>query len=150
MARFHGKTVVVTGGTSGIGLATGRRIAAEGGRVMLTGRSQAYRRTAATAVPEAVVLQNDSSNPEDAHGLAAAVSERFESLDTLFLNAGFEDLPSIGPVMADGIDRLFAIMVRGPALQLAALRPMLGGGSAVLLTSSLAPLSGRCRRRSKR
>ncbi|EPY7151577.1 SDR family NAD(P)-dependent oxidoreductase [Klebsiella variicola] len=87
MGRFSGKKIVITGASSGIGLAGAMRIIDEGGEVMLTGRHQQKLASLRTLLPErAWFLQNDGAKPEAAHALAESV-ESFGMLDGLWLNA---------------------------------------------------------------
>jgi NAD(P)-dependent dehydrogenase (short-subunit alcohol dehydrogenase family) len=141
--RFEGKTILVTGGSSGIGLAAAQRIMAEGGRVAVTGTNEAHLGEARAALPEdALVLRNDAAEPAEAQALADAVRERFGRIDGLFLNAGYGRFgPNDGTDPAF-FDRMNAVNVRGPVLQLGALYHLLNDGGAVLLTASVSPYLG--------
>ena len=76
MARFDGKRFLITGGTSGIGLATAKRIVEEGGEVAVTGTTQEHLDEAGKALPSAsLVLRNDATNPDDVAELAEKVRE---------------------------------------------------------------------------
>lgn len=87
MSRFSGKRVLVTGGTSGMGLAGARRISAEGGTVVVTGLDAGRIEAARQLLPEgSLVLGNDAADPAAASALADAVRDR-EPLDGLWLNA---------------------------------------------------------------
>jgi NAD(P)-dependent dehydrogenase (short-subunit alcohol dehydrogenase family) len=141
--RFENKTVLITGGSSGIGLAAARRISAEGGRVAVTGTSEGHLEEARAALPEdALVLRNDAAEPAEAEALAAAVRERFGSIDGLFLNAGYGRFAPNDSADTEFFDRMNAVNVRGPVLQLGALYPLLNEGGSVLLTASVSPYLG--------
>lgn len=143
MARFEGKHVLVTGGTSGIGLATAQIIAAEGGRVAVTGRSARRLDAARAALPDsALVIENDAADPDQVDALVAAVREGFGTLDALFLNAGFGTFRPIEALDADHIDAMLATNVRGPALQMQGLRPLLSDGAGIVVTGSVSPYIG--------
>jgi NAD(P)-dependent dehydrogenase (short-subunit alcohol dehydrogenase family) len=136
MARFQDKTVLVTGGTSGIGLATAKRLIEEGARVIVTGHSAANIKAAREVLPGTLVIDNDASDPKAAEALAKAVKEHAGHIDCVFLNAGFGEFASLQQVDAATIDRHLAVNVRGPLLQAKALAPLLRDGGAVLLIGS--------------
>ena len=69
MRRFHGKTILVTGGTSGIGFATAKRLTEEGARLVVTGHSPEHIDTTRAALPDAIVLDNDAIDPDAAETL---------------------------------------------------------------------------------
>lgn len=143
MARFTGKTILVTGGTSGIGLATAKRIADEGGTVFVTGTTQDHLDAAAKALPDsATVWSNDASDPDQARILAEKIKEEAGALDGAYLNAGYGDNMATEDVEPEGFDKMMNVNVRGPALQMAKLKPLMKDGGAVLLTSSVAPYLG--------
>lgn len=143
MARFDGKRILVTGGTSGIGLATAKRIVAEGGTVAATGRSQKHLDEAAAALPSgSLVLKNDAAEPEAAHDLASTVEQQMGGIDGLFLNAGFGVFKPLGEIDADHVNGMFDVNVRGVTLHLNALKPHLKEGASVLVTGSVSPYLG--------
>lgn len=141
MKRFDGKRVLITGGTSGMGLAGARRIIAEGGNVILTGLSKDRLEAArAEFSDKATVVSNDASEPTAS--VLAAVVKSAGRLDGLWLNAAFATLGSPEEIDAEAFDRMMATNVRGPMLQLAALLPMLNSGASVVLTSSSSTYEG--------
>ncbi|MFQ1702104.1 SDR family oxidoreductase [Loktanella agnita] len=143
MTRFIGRTVLITGGTSGIGLATAKRIAAEGGEIIVTGTTEEHLQDAANQLPtNSHVLKNDASDPAAAQQLAQEVKERVGQLDAAYLNAGFGKNMATEDVDATGFDAMMDVNVRGVALQMAALKPLMKDGGAVLVTSSVAPYLG--------
>lgn len=99
MARFTGKRVLITGGTSGIGLAGARRIAGEGGQVVLTGTNPQRLADTQELVPQYQVLANDASDPAAADALAQQVATG-GSLDGLWLNAGYGAVAAVGEIGA--------------------------------------------------
>lgn len=140
MAQFEGKRILITGGTNGIGLATARRIVNEGGEVAVTGTTQAHLDEAGRTLPPAsLVLRNDAGDPEAAKDLAEKVRDSMGGLDGLFLNAGYGKFFDVEETDAERFDAMMNVNVRGPALQMAALKPLMKDGGAVLVTSSIAP-----------
>ncbi len=143
MTRFKGKRILITGGTSGIGLATAKRIVDEGGEVAVTGVTQDHLDEAGRSLPSgSLVLRNDASDPEAAKELAAKIKEQMGQIDGAYLNAGYGKNMATEDVDADGFDAMMNVNVRGAALQMAALKPLIKDGGAVLLTSSVAPYLG--------
>lgn len=143
MTRFTGKRVLITGGTSGIGLATAKRVAEEGGTVAVTGRSANHLEAAARELPAgSVVLENDASDPDAAKGLAEAVREKMGGVDGLFLNAGFGKFAPVEDTDAALFDSMNNVNVRGPILQMANLKPLIADGGSVVVTSSVAGYLG--------
>jgi NAD(P)-dependent dehydrogenase (short-subunit alcohol dehydrogenase family) len=137
-----GRTALVIGGSTGIGLETVRLLAARGARVLATGRDTARLDQAAGAVPGVLTLRSDAGSPEDADTLRATVADRFGALDILVVNAGVTPFAPLGGWNAAGFDALMAINLRGPFLQLQALRPLMKHGGAVVLVSSIAARRG--------
>lgn len=143
MNRFEGKRVLITGGTSGFGLEAAKMIAAEGGKIAVTGMSEDHLDEARDALPSgSLVLKNDASDPDAAKELGGTVREEMGALDGLWLNAGFGKFAPPKKNDADLFDAMMNTNVRGPVLQMAALMDSLAEGGAVLLTSSVAPYLG--------
>jgi NAD(P)-dependent dehydrogenase (short-subunit alcohol dehydrogenase family) len=141
--RFSGKTAVITGGSSGIGLATAQRIAAEGGRVAITGTSDKHLEEARAALPQgALIIRNDAADPAAAGALADQVRAELGGIDALFLNAGYGRFAPNDGVDVDFFDRMTNVNVRGPVLQMSALIPVLRDGGSVVLTASVSPYLG--------
>src|SRR5271167_1942528 len=90
MDRFKGKTAVITGGTSGMGLATAKMLLDGGARVLVTGRSQAGLESAQNELgKDALVVSSDARSLTDLDALASRVKAEFDTFDLLFVNAGF-------------------------------------------------------------
>ncbi|MEV6799885.1 SDR family oxidoreductase [Micromonospora rifamycinica] len=140
MARFEGKHVLVTGGTSGIGLSGARRIVAEGGRVTLTGTDEQRLALVAQELPTARVLRNDAADPRSVDDLADVAAG--DPLDGLWLNAGYASVAPAEQTDADFFDAMMAVNVRAAALQLARLSPHLIDGASVVVTSSTSAYEG--------
>lgn len=135
--RFQDKRVVITGGTSGIGLATARRLVSEGARVLVTGTNP-ERLAAAGDVEGILAVANDAGHPAEAPALAEAALERLGGVDAAFLNAGLGRFDALADVTAEEFDREYAINVRGPLLHARALAPHLAEGGALLFNTSVA------------
>ncbi len=140
--RFKGKKILITGGTSGMGLAAAKRIVDEGGEVAVTGTTQDHLDEAGkTLPPESLVLRNDASEPGAAKELAEKVKS-MGGIDGLWLNAGFGKFGENTKVDADTFDAMNNVNVRGPVLQMAQLIPQLNDGGAVVVTASVSPYLG--------
>ena len=115
MARkLEGKIAVVTGGTSGIGLATAKRFSAEGARVFVTGRRQAELDAAvATIGPRATGVQADSANLGDLNRLYERVKADGGRIDVLFVNAGGGTILPLGSITEEQYDDTFGRNVKG-------------------------------------
>jgi NAD(P)-dependent dehydrogenase (short-subunit alcohol dehydrogenase family) len=142
MARFDNKRVLITGGTSGMGLAGATRIVREGGRVIVTGLDpDRIDRSRSALGDRGRVLANDAADPSS---VAMLVEEAKDAggLDGLWLNAGYAALGAPEEVDADAFDRMMAANVRGPMLQLAALSEHLTRGASIVVTSSSSTYEG--------
>ena len=143
MNRFENKRILITGGTSGMGLEAAKQIVEEGGEVAVTGTTQEHLDEAGKALPSgSLVLRNDASDPEAAKELGAKVKEQMGTVDGLWLNAGYGKFFDTEDVEVELFDNMHNVNVRGPVLQMAELMPALNDGGAVLLTSSVAPYLG--------
>lgn len=138
MNRFAGKSVLVTGGSSGIGFAAAQAFAREGARVVITGRdAQALEQARAQLGADAIAVQNDAAAPEAPAALARALAERDIKLDAVFLNAGMAKFA--GLEQADGSlwDQIFDTNVKGPYFQIQALLPRLHPGASIVINGSI-------------
>ncbi|PTY06105.1 short-chain dehydrogenase [Opitutaceae bacterium EW11] len=132
-------TILITGGTTGIGLATAQLLQADGARVIVTGHNpETLAAARATLGPDAVVLASDSGSIGDATSLGPQVREYAEKIDGAFLNAGISQFAPFEAVTPEFFDAQFSVNVRGPYFQLQSLLPVLANPSAVVLNASLA------------
>jgi len=138
MNRFSNKTLLVTGGSSGIGLATAQAFAREGGRVVITGRDAAALEQARPGLGgDALVLVNDAADPAGARALAAALAEAGVRLDAVFLNAGIARLAPFESVDEALWDQVFNTNIKGPYFQVQALLPLLNPGTSIVINGSI-------------
>lgn len=142
MSRFADRLVLVTGGTSGIGLATAKRVQAEGGKVIVTGSRQSGLDAAKSELPDATLLQNDAADPIAAETLAEAVRAGGQPLDAAFLNAGFGRFHPLEGVSSAEFDAHYDVLVKAPLLQTRALAPLMPDGGAIVVTTSVVNVMG--------
>jgi NAD(P)-dependent dehydrogenase (short-subunit alcohol dehydrogenase family) len=142
MGRFEGKTVVITGGTSGIGLASARRIASEGGHVLVTGTNAAALDQLRQYSPTIVGIQNDASDPAAAIALANEAERMFGNIDAAFLNAGAGAGSLIGQITPELFHQQMNLNVGGPLFAIQALVPIIRDGGSFVVTSSVAKDKG--------
>ncbi len=141
--KLEGKVAVVTGGSSGIGLATAMRFAAEGARVVVTGRRQPELDAAAKAVGDgAIGVRGDVSNLADLDRLYAAVKEKHGRVDVLFANAGVAEFVPFDQVSEEHFDRTFNSNVKGLLFSVQKALPLMPDGGSVILTASVASIKG--------
>jgi len=141
--RFQGKVVVVTGGTSGIGLATAKAFAAEGAAVFVTGRREDELQKAVKAIGGgAVGVRADMSKLADIDRLYDAVQQRHAQIDVLFANAGGGSMLPLGAITEEHYDDIFGRNVKGVIFTVQKALPLLRDGAAVILTGSTAGATG--------
>lgn len=143
MGQLSGKTSVVTGGTSGIGLAAAHALAAEGAFVFLTGRGQRGVDDAAAAIGvSAVGIRSDITDQVDLDTLADAVRARGRGLDVLFANAGGGNFAALGEITVDHLNETLYRNVGGTVFTVQTLLPLLNPGASIILTSSTTAYNG--------
>jgi NAD(P)-dependent dehydrogenase (short-subunit alcohol dehydrogenase family) len=145
MNRLQDKVAVITGGTSGIGLATAKAFLREGARVVVVGREQRSVDEAKELLgARATAVRSDVTNLGDLDALFARVRDEFERIDVLFANAGIPGafLP-IEKMTSEEFDAVFATNVRGTFFTVQKALPLLGKGASVILTTSIANQLGR-------
>ncbi|BBZ36483.1 SDR family NAD(P)-dependent oxidoreductase [Mycolicibacterium confluentis] len=141
MGQLDGRTALVTGGNSGIGLATAKRLADEGAYVFITGRDR-KRLDEAAAKIGAHGVQSDISKPEELDALAAEIAERGKGLDVLFANAGGGDFATLAEVTPQHYRDNFDRNVAGTVFTVQKALPLLNAGASVVLAGSTAPSKG--------
>jgi NAD(P)-dependent dehydrogenase (short-subunit alcohol dehydrogenase family) len=143
MKRLEGKVALVTGGNSGLGLATARRFASEGARVFITGRRQAELDAAVSQIGgDAVGVQGDISNLADLDRLYATIGRSAGRLDVLFANAGLGELVPLGQITEAHFDQTFGVNVKGTLFTVQKALPLLPDGASIVLNGSMVSIQG--------
>jgi NAD(P)-dependent dehydrogenase (short-subunit alcohol dehydrogenase family) len=141
--KLAGKVAVITGGNSGIGLATARRFLAEGAHVFITGRRQAELEEAVRQIGRNVTgVQGDVSNLADLDRLFASVKQQQGRLDVLFANAGVPALAPLGEITEEHFDKAFAINVKGLLFTVQKALPLFTAGGSIILNASIVASKG--------
>lgn len=143
MKRFQQKVVIVTGGSSGIGLAAAKLFAEEGAHVYITGRRQAELDAAAAVVgPNVTAVQADASRLSDLQRLYQQVRAAHGRVDVVFANAGMVVGGAIGELTEEQYDKQFDVNVKGVLFTVQEALPLMGTGSTVVLNASIAASVG--------
>lgn len=141
--KLANKVAVITGGNSGIGLATAKRFVAEGAYVFITGRRQAELDAAVTAIGKnASGLRGDVSNLDDLDRIYETVRATKGRIDILFANAGSGNLMPIGQITEAHFDSIFSTNVRGLLFSVQKALPLMSSGASIVLNASTAGTVG--------
>ncbi|MEU9057438.1 SDR family oxidoreductase [Streptomyces sp. NPDC048430] len=144
MGQLESKIAVVTGGSTGIGLATAARLASEGAHVFITGRRKDALDRAVESIGSAVTaVPGDISEPADLDRLYDAIRDRGRGLDVLFANAGMATLAPLAQATGEQFDQIFGVNVRGTLLTVQKALPLLNDGASVILNDSIRADDGR-------
>nr|WP_242055993.1 glucose 1-dehydrogenase [Nostoc flagelliforme] len=137
------KVALVTGGTSGIGLATAKRFVAEGAYVFITGRRQTELDAAVKEIGENVTgVQSDASKLEDLDRLFATIKQEQGHLDVVFANAGVGELAPLGSITEEHFDKTFNTNVKGLLFTVQKALPLLPEGASIILNASITSIKG--------
>jgi NAD(P)-dependent dehydrogenase (short-subunit alcohol dehydrogenase family) len=141
--KLSGKIALVTGGSSGIGLATAKRFASEGAHVFITGRRQAELDAAANELGgNATAVRSDAANLADLDRLFDTIKEQKGRLDILFANAGGGNLVPLGQITGEHFDKTFNTNVRGLVFTVQKALPLMPPGSSIILNASITSIKG--------
>ncbi len=141
--KLENKIAVVTGGSSGIGLATARKFVEEGAYVFITGRRDAELKKAAAEIGRNVTtVQGDVSSLEDLDRLFAKIKDDKGALDIVVASAGFVEHQPIAAATPEHFDKTFGINARGVYFTVAKALPLLRDGGSIVLVSSCLHLKG--------
>ena len=143
MERYLNKKAAIIGGTSGMGLVTAKMLLYGGARVLVTGRSQAGLDAARQELgSDAIVVSSDARSLTDLDSLATQVRTEFDTIDLLFVNAGFSIPTPVAKVTEAIYDEMFNLNAKGPFFAVQKLAPLINRGGAVVLTTSIANVKG--------
>lgn len=141
--KLAGKIALVTGGSSGLGLATAKRFIAEGAHVFITGRRQSELDEAMKELGDsATAVRGDIANLADLDELFAAIRERKGRLDVLFANAGLGEFAPLTEVTEEHFDKTFNVNVRGTLFTVQKALPLMPDGAAVVVNASIVSVKG--------
>jgi NAD(P)-dependent dehydrogenase (short-subunit alcohol dehydrogenase family) len=140
---FQGTVALVTGGSSGIGLASARELAERGAKVFITGRRQAELDAAAARIGHGVVaIRADVSRLEDLDRVYAQIAKVADRLDVVFANAGGGDMMPLGAISEAHFDRIFATNVKGVLFTVQKALPLMRDGGSIILCGSTTSSKG--------
>ena len=143
MKRLEGKVAIVTGGNSGIGLATARRFAEEGAHVFITGRRQAELDAAVKQIgKQATGVRGDVASLGDLDSLYAEVKRQHGRIDILFANAGSAELAPLGAITEEHFDKIFSVNVKGLLFTVQKALPLFRDGGSIILNASIVASKG--------
>jgi NAD(P)-dependent dehydrogenase (short-subunit alcohol dehydrogenase family) len=143
MKRLEGKVAVVTGGNSGIGLATAKRLQEEGARVAISGRSKKTLDEAVKTIGNGVVaVQSDVAKLSDVDKLYSEVSRKLGKIDVLFVNAGIVKFLPLAETSESAYDEQFDINIKGAYFTIQKALPFLNDGASIILNTSVADSTG--------
>jgi NAD(P)-dependent dehydrogenase (short-subunit alcohol dehydrogenase family) len=143
MKKLEGKVAVITGGSSGIGLATAKRFVEEGAHVVITGRREKELKEAATLIGKNVTtVAGDITRLEDLNRLYAVVKEKHGHIDALFANAGWGEVAPIGAATEAHFDKTFDLNAKGTFFTVQKAIPLFNDGGSIILTTSVANVMG--------
>lgn len=142
-AQLNGKVALVTGGSSGIGLATAMRFAAEGATVYITGRNKDSLDKAVTKIGGKVTgIQADSGSISDLDQVYATIRKRSGHLDVLFVNAGIAAFAPVGGISEEHYDTVMNTNLKGVVFTVNQAVPVLADGASIILNASVAGFKG--------
>jgi NAD(P)-dependent dehydrogenase (short-subunit alcohol dehydrogenase family) len=144
MSKLEGKVAVITGGNSGIGLATAQQFVSDGAYVFITGRRQSELDSAATQIGKnnVTAVQGDVSNLADLDRLYAKVKEQKGQINILFANAGIVGAAPLGQISEEHFDKMFGINVKGLLFTVQKALPLFQDGGSIILNASVAASKG--------
>jgi NAD(P)-dependent dehydrogenase (short-subunit alcohol dehydrogenase family) len=141
--KLDGKIAVITGGNSGIGLATAKRFVDEGAFVFITGRRQEELDAAVKSIGRNVVgVRGDVANLADLDRLYATVKEQKGRVDIVFANAGGAEFAPLGQITEQHVDKWFGINVKGLLFTVQKALPLMPDGASIILNASIVSIKG--------
>src|ERR1700745_1779165 len=142
-SKLSGKIALITGGSSGLGLATAKRFVAEGAYIFITGRRQPELDAAVKEIGSSVTaIRSDIANLRDLDHLFASIKAQKGRLDILFANAGGGSFAPLGEVTEAQFDKYFGINVKGTLFTVQKALPLIPAGGAVVLNRAMVSIKG--------
>jgi NAD(P)-dependent dehydrogenase (short-subunit alcohol dehydrogenase family) len=139
MGKLEGKVAVITGGNSGIGLATAKEFKEQGARVVITGRDQETLDDAKRSIGgDVLAIRSDTSHLMEIDKLFAEVKEKFGKIDVLFVNAGVGKFAPVEEVTEDFFDSIMDINFKGAYFTIQKALPLLSNNASIVLNASIA------------
>ncbi len=143
MGKLEGKVAVITGGNSGIGLATAKEFKEQGARVVITGRDQQTLDDAKREIgSDVLAVRSDTSSLTEIDKLFAAVKEKFGKIDVLFVNAGIGEFAPIESVTEESFDSIMDINFKGAYFTVQKALPLLNDNASIVLNASIVAYIG--------
>jgi NAD(P)-dependent dehydrogenase (short-subunit alcohol dehydrogenase family) len=141
--KLDGKVALITGGGTGIGLATAKEFAHEGAEVYITGRRKPELDAAATSIgPGVTAIQGDVTKPKDLDRIYGQIGQEKGHVDIVFANAGIGELAPFGSITEDHFDRVFGTNVKGLVFTAQKALPLMSDGGTIIMTGSEASIKG--------
>jgi NAD(P)-dependent dehydrogenase (short-subunit alcohol dehydrogenase family) len=141
--KLEGKIALVTGGNSGIGLATAKRFVAEGAKVIITGRRKENLDAAVKEIgSDATAIQADASKLEDIDRVYVEIKKQYGRVDVLFVNAGGGEFATIDQVTEEHFDKTFDTNVKGLFFTVQKALPLIPAGGTIVLNASIVSVKG--------
>ena len=143
MSKLEGKVAVITGGTTGIGLASAKLFVKEGAYAFITGRRQKELDDAVNEIgSNATGIQGDVSKLADLDRLYETIKAKRQKIDIIFANAGIAEFSPLGSITEEHFDKLFNINVKGTLFTVQKTLPLMNDGGSIILTGSVASTKG--------
>jgi NAD(P)-dependent dehydrogenase (short-subunit alcohol dehydrogenase family) len=141
--KLEGKIAVITGGNSGIGLATAKRFVTEGAYVFITGRRQKQLDLAVSEIGKNVMgIQSDVSNLADIDKIYTTIKDQKNRIDIIFANAGIAQFAPLEKISEEHFDKIFRINVKGLLFTVQKLLPIFQEGGSIILNASIGSSKG--------
>jgi NAD(P)-dependent dehydrogenase (short-subunit alcohol dehydrogenase family) len=143
LTKHAGKVALITGGSTGIGLASAIRLAREGAKVYITGRRQEALDDAVAQIGnDAQAIRGDIASTEDLKRIVDTIAKAHDRIDIVFANAGGGEFSALGNITEAQFDKYFGINVKGTLMTVQSALPFMPPGSAIVVTGSIASIQG--------
>ncbi len=143
MNKLEGKIALITGGNSGIGLATAKQLVNEGAYVFITGRREPELADAVKQIGKNVTgVQGDVAKPDDLDRLFAQIKREKGKLDIVFANAGITTMTPLGKITEEDYDSIFNANVKGLLFTVQKALPLMADGASIILNASIVATKG--------